>query len=262
MTSASIRFDGAGSSVAVATGFGPRIVGLFVNDRNLFAELADDVALQGPAGPYRLRGGHRLWVAPEVPEVTYQPDDAPCTMTRTGDGIRVEGPPDGAGFAKAITITGTEDGWIVDHTLTNQGPTAARVAPWAITQFRPGGRVTLGFSGAGDGLQADRAMVLWPYTDPADTRLSFGNGVIEVDAHGGAPLKIGVSDRVGHAAYELEGIRVEKRIQVDPLATHPDLNAAVQTYVCDRFCELETLGPLSVIGLGAAITHREVWTVS
>jgi hypothetical protein len=262
VTSAAIRFDGATSSIAVATGFGPRIVGLFVNDRNLLAELPDDV-LEGPAGrPYRLRGGHRLWAAPEIPEVTYQPDDVPCTLARRDDGIHVEAPQDGAGLAKAITIAGTQDGWIVDHTITNQGRIAVRVAPWAITQFRLGGRITLGLAGTSDGLQADRALVLWPYTDPTDGRLSLGNDGVTVEASPGPTLKVGVAGGVGTATYELEGTRVGKRISVRQEAHYPDLGAAVQAYVCDRFCEVETLGPISVLAPGGTVTHREEWTIS
>jgi hypothetical protein len=35
----------------------------------------------------------------------------------------------------------------------------------------------------------------------------------------------------------------------------------VQVYVCDEFCELETLGPLEVVPPGGSVTHREHWTV-
>lgn len=262
MSSATVRFDGTGSSVAVATGFGPRIVALLVNERNLFAELPDDT-LEGPGGlTYHLRGGHRLWAAPEVPSVTYQPDDAPCALARVDDGVRIEAPPDGAGIAKTLTITGVPDGWIVDHALTNRGRAPIRVAPWAISQFRPGGRVTLSFAGAGAGLQADRALVLWPYTDPADARLTVGSDTVEVEASQGSPLKVGLAGSAGHIRYELDGVRVDTRISVDPLASYTDLGAAIQTYVCDRFCEVETLGPTALLAPGASVSHREEWTIS
>jgi hypothetical protein len=105
-----VRIDGASSSLVVAVDFGPRIAGLIVGDRNLFASLPKDT-LDTPFGrPYRLRGGHRLWVAPEEPTITYQPDDEPCAVTSAGDGLLVEAPPDGAGIAKSIAIAPTEDG--------------------------------------------------------------------------------------------------------------------------------------------------------
>ena len=40
-----------------------------------------------------------------------------------------------------------------------------------------------------------------------------------------------------------------------------DLGAAVQVYVCDRFGELETLGPLAEVPPGASVTHRESWSI-
>ena len=262
MTPSTVRIDGDGSSVEVATAFGPRIVGLVVGGRNLFAELPDDT-LAGPGGrPYRLRGGHRLWAAPEVPDVTYQPDDEPCVVTAIADGVRVEARPDGAGLAKVVDIAVTTDGWIVDHTIVNRGAATVTVAPWAITQLRPGGRFTLAFAGSGEGLQADRSLVLWPYSEPTDARLSVTTDAVVVDAPPvGPPLKVGVAGAAGWGRYELEGTRLEKRISTDRSAPTADLGAAVQVYVCDRFGELETLGPLEEIPPGASVTHRESWTI-
>ncbi|MFV9672187.1 MAG: hypothetical protein ACNYZH_03085, partial [Acidimicrobiia bacterium] len=50
---------------------GPRIVGLRVSDgENLFAELPELVIERPGGAPFRFLGGHRLWLAPEVPAVT------------------------------------------------------------------------------------------------------------------------------------------------------------------------------------------------
>jgi hypothetical protein len=35
----------------------------------------------------------------------------------------------------------------------------------------------------------------------------------------------------------------------------------VHVYLCDEFCELETLGPLRVVEPGGSATHREEWRV-
>ncbi|HEX6917347.1 MAG TPA: hypothetical protein VF140_04655 [Phycicoccus sp.] len=262
MSQGTVRLDGDGSSVEVATGFGPRVVGLLVDGRNLFAELPDD-DLEVPDGRrYRLRGGHRLWVAPEEPVVTYQPDDEPCDVTMTDGGIRIDGPPDGAGIAKTIEMSPAADGWVVDHTIANRGPASRRVGPWAITQLRAGGRATLALGGDRDGMQADRAVVLWPYTDPSDPRLRLTRDAVEVAAAAGMPTKVGVAGGTGEGVYELDGVRLRKRVAVRTDAAYADLGAAVQVYVHDRFCELETLGPLVDLAPGEAVTHREEWSVS
>lgn len=262
MAIATVRFDGSGSSVALATGFGPRVVALLVGDRNLFAELSDD-AVPGAGGrPYPLRGGHRLWVAPETRDLTYQHEEARCTLTRTGDCIEVDAPPDGAGIAKAITITGRDDGWVVDHTLTNRGRAPIRVSAWAVTSFRLGGTVTVPFSVLDDGATAARAVVLWPATDPADERLRVRTEGLSVAASSGGPLRIGVGGAVSAVRYELEGIQVEKRILVDPDARYPDLGAVIQVMLRERSCEIGTLGPVALLTPGGSVSHREEWVIS
>ena len=37
--------------------------------------------------PFHLRGGHRLWAAPEDPRVTYRPDDDPVEVDELPDGV-------------------------------------------------------------------------------------------------------------------------------------------------------------------------------
>ena len=67
----------------LTTGVGPRIIGLApAGGENLLAVLPESNAYVTPAGrTYTFRGGHRLWHAPEHPERTYVPDDAPLTVT-------------------------------------------------------------------------------------------------------------------------------------------------------------------------------------
>jgi len=58
-------------SLWIAKSFGPRVIAFTLDGgRNLFAELPD-ARLECPgAGYYSLRGGHRLWSAPENPPRT------------------------------------------------------------------------------------------------------------------------------------------------------------------------------------------------
>ena len=104
--------------------------------------------------------------------------------------------------------------------------------------------------------------MLWPYTDPGDPRIRLGRDEVRVNASGnGPPLKLGRAPSDGCAAYRLGTHRFEKRVDVDANATYADRGAAVQVYVCDEFCELETLGPLRGRPPGGSVTHREHWTV-
>ena len=77
--------------IGVATNFGPRVVSLSWRDgAELFAQLEPSVTVEHPDRPYVLHGGHRLWVAPEVPAVTYAPDDAPCEVREDGETILID----------------------------------------------------------------------------------------------------------------------------------------------------------------------------
>ena len=74
-----VLFDTGGLRVAVATGFGPRIIGLEREDSGNLLAVLPDAWQPGVGGErYLFRGGHRLWVAPEVAAVTYRPDDEPA----------------------------------------------------------------------------------------------------------------------------------------------------------------------------------------
>jgi hypothetical protein len=198
-----------------------------------------------------------------VPEVSYLPDDRACSAVEVDGGIRVEAPPDGAGLVKAIEVRASGDGWIVDHAIRNASEAPVTISPWAITQLAPGGVARLPLGGGATGLQADRALVLWPYSSLRDPRISFEADAIRIRAMPGAgPLKVGAAPGDGSVRYERAGERFEKRTEVDPAATYADRGAVVQVYVNDAFCELETLGPLREVEPGATVEHRERWTLA
>jgi hypothetical protein len=258
-----VRLEDRDVAVLVTISTGPRILGMLVDGENLFAVLPD-LTLDAPDGErFRFLGGHRLWVAPEVPSITYRADDRPCSVTEEEDGVGVEAPPDGSHLAKTIWVRRGDSGWIVDHVVRNASRRAVSLAPWAITQLRPGGEAVLPIAPRAEGPQADRSLVLWPYTDPGDPRIRLGRSEVRVDAaRTGPPRKLGAAPSDGWVGYELGNHRFEKRIDVDPNETYPDRGAAVQVYVCDKFCELETLGPIADVPPGGTVTHRERWTLS
>jgi hypothetical protein len=246
----------------VTVSVGPRILGYVGAGGNLLAVLPD-ATLERPGGEsFKLVGGHRLWAAPEVPEITYEPDERPCSVTAVGEGVRFEAPADGVGLVKALEIRALGEEWIVDHELRNEGDRPITLAPWAITQLRPGGRAELPLGPRASGPRADRSLVLWPYTDLDDPRLTFERDRVVVDATSATrPLKVGAAPGRGWLAYRLDGEVFEKRVEIDPSAPYPDRGAAVQVFVTEGFCELETLGPLRELERGRSATHRETWTL-
>jgi hypothetical protein len=177
-----------------------------------------------------------------VPDVTYQPDDHPCSVTDVDHGVRVEAPADGAGLVKSIEVRRSDGAWTVDHSMSNGSGGPMTLAPWAITQFPLGGQMIVPSSTDSTGPRADRSLVLWPYTDPSDARLRLTADAVLVDA-------------------VASGSRLKKHAAVDADASYADRGAAIQVFVSDAFCELETLGPLRELASDDVATHRERWIV-
>ena len=85
---------------------GPRIVRLFASgsNENLLAELPD-MKMDTAYGPYFIRGGHRLWHAPEAFPRSYLPDNDGLLVEDLADGVRMTQPVEPAsGIRKSIEV--------------------------------------------------------------------------------------------------------------------------------------------------------------
>jgi hypothetical protein len=258
------RFDLDGYRLSIATGYGPRVAGLRLGDGpEMFAALSPDVVIDRPdSGTYRFHGGHRLWASPEIPAISYTPDDHTCQVSADQDRIAITAPADRAGLAKTIIVSSDGGRLAVDHTLVNEGAETMEVAPWAITQVPLGGTVLLPFGArAGQGLQASHSLILWPYTDLSDARLTWRERALVIETAPGAPLKVGSGPAPGRLGYLLEEHLFIKEIPSAESGEYPDRGAVAQVYVNGSFGELESLGPLSILHPGASATHREIWEV-
>jgi len=265
VTTEPVRVELGEYTLEAPTSYGPRILDLSWQGRpSLFARLDDSVALDGPDGPYRFRGGHRLWAAPEVADVTYVSDDIACQV-EVGEGVvSVSAPADGAGLQKTVTIREDDGRLAVEHSLLNGGDTARRVAPWAITQLRTGGVAFCPLPpNPTQAPQADRSMVLWPYTDPTDPRLEWRPAALLVRAGPGPQIKVGSGPAPGRLGYMADGQLFVKEIPpARDDADYADRGAVAQVYCNDAFLELESLGPLVDLEPGEETVHRETWHVS
>jgi hypothetical protein len=66
---------------------GPRVVRFgFVGGQNLFKEFADQLGRSGEE-KFQLRGGDRVWKAPEDPVATWAPDNVPVVVLVTPTGL-------------------------------------------------------------------------------------------------------------------------------------------------------------------------------
>ncbi len=256
-------------ALGVAQEFGPRILSLRANGGpNLFAEMPYFTLTCPGVGELRLWGGHRLWHAPEVARRTYLPDDQPVAIEPVARGILVTQPLErDTGMRKRLRITLPDESAtvVVEHMLENEGMWPVTCAPWAITQLRPGGTAVLPqplTPSDPDGLQPNRSVALWPYTDVRSPHITWGNSAIFVQATltQGA-LKLGFPGARGWMGYVWQDTLFVKRAQFDPQAHYLDRGSSNQCYANSDCLELETLGPETTILPGTAVTHREIWQV-
>lgn len=250
------------------TSIGPRLVRLVPagTEVNLLAE-TPEVSWQTPFGVYHLRGGHRLWAAPQDDVRTAIPDNSPLQVEEVERGVRLSQPPEApTGLAKAIEVRlhPTRPTLTLTHTLTNQGVWTIELAPWAITQLPLGG---VHLVPQGDprphthSFQPNRLITLWPYARWDDPRLSVSQEFIQVKAEpGGGEFKLGTLNQAGWAAYLRQGFLLCKRFTPSALP-YPDNGSNTEIYLYDKFTELETLGPTVRLAPGEAASHIEQWEI-
>lgn len=246
---------------------GPRIMGLsFLGGNNMLAVLPGAAIPMEGADDYSLRGGHRLWYAPENPKTTYIADDQPLEIMQINNGINlIQNVDNPTGIQKSWQIVMDENEALLTivHELTNRGDREFELAPWAITQFRPGGTAVLPLQVDNDdehGLQPNRHLVFWPYTELNSPHLLLSDEGIAVKANiSEGALKIGAPNPIGWLAYELDGFLFVKKADYQTSARYLDRGASSQIYSCGDFIELETLGPVVVLAPGESVEHHEIW---
>ena len=245
----------------VATTFGPRITGLRRGGGPEVMVRLPDTVLEHPGGTYRFEGGHRLWVSPEVPEITYANDSHQCEVVDDGHQVSIVAPPDAAGVTKKMVVTLDDEELVVTHEVGRPGAGPA-LAPWAITQLPLGGTAFLPLRGDQDaGAGASRYLVMWPYGSVDDPRVAVSDHLVKVTADGGVPIKYGAGPVPGRLGYLREGALFVKEIESATDRDVPDFGAVGQVYVGQGFCELESLGGRSDLSAGSTATLVERWWV-
>lgn len=253
----------------ITSDVGPRVMRYgFAGGQNFFKEFADQMGRSGEP-QWQLRGGHRIWMAPEDPVRTYAPDNGPVQVERAADGIIcTELPEPLTGIEKQIALrmdpTGT--GIEVTHRLRNAGTAPSRLAPWALSMMAPGGTGIHAFPPRGthpEMLAPTNPLVMWAFTNLADPRWRLLERylVLRQDPANPVPQKLGSFHPHTWAAYLLNGELFVKRYEApgDP-SLYPDFGCSFEMFTNADFLELETLGPVATLAPGDAVTHVERWS--
>jgi hypothetical protein len=247
---------------------GPRVIRCgFVGSQNLFVEIADQLGGSGES-KWLMRGGHRLWVAPEVVPETYALDNGPVQVSTRNNAITLLQPiePE-TSLQKEITVELTDAGSItLTHRLENTGSHARRLAPWVLSQMAPGGVAIATFpprAGHDVMLQPTNPLVMWAFTYLTDNRYKFLNHylLLRHDKSNPYPQKIGLFNEHTVCAYSLNRELFIKQTHAKPKVLYPDFGTSAQLFVNGDFLELETLGPLVDLPPGRSVTHIERWSL-
>jgi hypothetical protein len=259
--------------LTVLSDVGPRVVGYsFCGGENHFHEF-DDPQGGRPDAEFQLHGGHRLWAWPEV-ERTYYPDNRPVAVRETREGAvfcaPIERDPPGTLLQRQIELQLSEQGSHVRvvHTITNHGSDSTRLAPWAPTVMRPGGRAILPFPPRAamdkDHFQSVGPLTLWSFTDLTDSRWIVGQDFLQL-VHDEKPAgrfpeqMAGLFNPAEWGVYSRGGGVFLKRAKVRAGEPYPDYGCNFEVFANPAFLELETLGPVVDLRPGEATVHVEHW---
>jgi hypothetical protein len=246
---------------------GPRIIRYgFVGGQNLFKEFPDQLGKSGEA-TFQLRGGDRVWKAPEDPIASWAPDNVPVTIQITPTGVIAREPiePE-TRLQKEIEVSLSSSGTnvIVSHRITNHSLFSLEFAPWALTMMAQGGTVVSGFPPRGHhpkNLEATNPLVMWAYTNLADPRWKFTRKYLTLrqDPNNSDAQKLGMFNQNTWAAYLLNDEVFVKRSAADPSRQYPDFGCSFETFTNNEFLEVEALGPLSKVAPGKTVELVEHW---
>ncbi len=267
--------------VYVTTDVGPRIIDFRpVGGNNLFLVRENEVGKSGEK-EFKLRGGWRPWIAPEIFEITWFPDNQPITYQRLKDGtLRFFGPKEPkSGIQKIVDVKVMPNEPCVRVTmrLRNVSRKPVTYAAWSLPVMKPGGKAIAPLDvGDLDALAQVRRLILWSYANPTDPRFTFFNKLVIVDqakvparekligrrSRYNDEAKIGVDTKQGWVAYYHPGDSVLfiKRFPYDPKGNYPDGGCTVEIYSCEEFIEAECLSPLVTIRPGGEyVFPMEFW---
>jgi hypothetical protein len=258
---------------------GPRIIRYgFVNGPNVFKEYERQMGRRDEPD-WQIRGGHRLWHAPEDVKRTYALDNSPVKYEKLSESsVRLIQPVEAAtGIQKEldITLNPASTRVTVVHRLRNRTMWDVELAPWALSVMAPGGAAIIPLpakvphpgSVPADqkpdlsGFVPNQTLILWPFTDLSDPRYRWGARyiVLQQDSRAKGPTKLGLALKMGWVAYLRDGYLFVKGIEHQAGRHYTDLGSNFETFTNQDMLEVESLGPLERIAPGRSIEHTERW---
>jgi hypothetical protein len=263
-----VRLSNNEIELIVTKDVGPRIIRFgFIGERNVFAEFKNQ---QGKTGEreWMIRGGHRLWIAPEEKPKSYELDNGPIRTEEIRDGVRTlqpAGPLSKMRKVMEISLSSKSNDVTVIHKLCNTSKKTVELSAWGLSVMAPRGVAIIPLPEKVPHtklLTHNQQWSLWGYTDLTDPRFTIGQHFIlfRQDATRG-PNKLGLANREGWAAYLLSGYLFIKRFKMLDRTNYPDGGVNFETFSNEQMLEIESLGPLVSLPPNKCATHEEKWSL-
>jgi len=263
------RISNGDVDLIVTTDVGPRVIRYgFSGGPNLFKEFDEQMGKSGEA-TWQARGGHRIWIAPEDPVLSYALDNSPISATIKGDVIELTSKVEKeTGLEKRMTVKLAPSGTEVEvvHRIANKAGKAREFAPWTLTMMAQGGTAIVTFPPRGThphDLLPTNPLVMWAFTDFTDKRWQFTKKYLLLRQYpkNANPQKTGLFNRDTVGAYLLGSNLFIKTATAQDPRKQPDFGCSFETFTNEQFLELETLGALGNVRPGASAEHIEHWSL-
>jgi len=277
MHTSNIQYSGWDNNLQISNGsvelvitldVGPRILSYkTTHGENVLKNYGEQLGKSGEA-EWMIRGGHRVWIAPEDVSLTYVPDNSPVEHRIEGNRVHLVNPgvaPWGVKKEMTITLDETGSGVRIQHTLTNEGSKPIEVASWGLSVMAPGGLEIIPLPPLGEhprDLLPNRLMIAWPYTDFTDSRWQFGGRFITLlQTADGMPTKLGLAHKEKWIGYLLRNALFIKQFAYEEGANYTDMGCNFETFSNSEMLEIESLGPVKNLVPGESTGHFECWNL-
>ncbi|MCL1999551.1 MAG: DUF4380 domain-containing protein [Turicibacter sp.] len=238
----------------VTMDIGPRIIHCALKGKeNMFFQDKEKATLGDKydifADQFKLYGGHRLWISPEIVPRCYHPDNEPVTATVIEGGMRFTAAIEKHNnIQKSISVTLDEDSPRVKlvHSVRNTGLFDKQFGLWAISMMSAGGVHVMPMPSRQTGFLPNRNFTFWDYTKLNDFRLHFGEKYVTLKQDGTSEgaFKLGYNNEAGWSAYFNHGQVFVKYFEPVLDGFYPDNGCSFETYTNANMLETEVLGEI------------------
>lgn len=261
-----LRLSNEHAELIITLNVGPRVISYRTSEgSNVFKNFDEQLGGTGEA-EWKSRGGHRFWLAPEDPVLSYLPDNTPVQHRVLSDlAVEVENAPNEQLPIRKITkatLDTASTRVTVTHRAENHGDAPLHVATWGLSVMQPEGVEIIPLPPLGEhprDLLPTRPMVLWAFTDMSDPSWRWGRRFITLHQQNAGPTKLGLAHRERWIAYHRADSLFVKTIDYHEGAVYPDFGCNFETFTNEEMLEVEALGPLVELAPGDATEHTEHW---